>query len=492
MEGAMGRRDRNQKKKKERQERLRKEKHLRHFGPDPAEEDEDLGPDVDEDLEEAPPLPSPFHTERALQDMHRAIAERGIQTNEELQAFLAEYNQTGAGRGPLGVAAGNDPRAQAQELAYQAMEQPDAAGAARLARRAVELDPHCVDALTVLTETTSHSMPERIEQMRRAVQIGADALGASFFEENRGRFWGILETRPYMRARERLADLLRRSGNLGEAIEHYEALLDLNPGDNQGNRDVLLGCYLAAEDLEGTQRLFGQYGEAPAAVFAWGHVLERLIAKDFPAAAQARTTALKRNPHVEPFLLGKKEFPSQRVSYYSPGDENEAVLCVGLLAEAWIRHPSAFLWLETFHRPDPSQAEHANLLDSEEAMRWLDAECGETDSSSMVNTLDRAIYLPAHLPLRASACHEILAAAELVAAIRGRPSPYLPRSVLEWVIVKDMLVSHGVVALAGNAVLRVLARSELSTLWAASPQGPAFVRAVNDLLQRLDSQEPAR
>ena len=45
---------------------------------------------------------------------------------------------------------------------------------------------------------TNHQ--ELIEHMRRIVETGQRTLGEQFFKENRGHFWGILETRPYMRA----------------------------------------------------------------------------------------------------------------------------------------------------------------------------------------------------------------------------------------------------------------------------------------------------
>jgi len=41
-----------------------------------------------------------------------------------------------------------------------------------------------------------------------------------------------------------LAQLLRGAGRAEDAICHFEALLELNPNDNQGVRDILLGCYL--------------------------------------------------------------------------------------------------------------------------------------------------------------------------------------------------------------------------------------------------------
>lgn len=40
-----------------------------------------------------------------------------------------------------------------------------------------------------------------------------------------------------------------------EAIKHYEKMLALNPNDNQGVRDPLLGLHLATDNLEKTQEL---------------------------------------------------------------------------------------------------------------------------------------------------------------------------------------------------------------------------------------------
>ena len=61
------------------------------------------------------------------------------------------------------------------------------------------------------------------------------ALGAEGFEEYAGHFWGFLETRPYMRARAGLAIALIKLGDESAAIEHFRAMLKLNPNDNQGS-----------------------------------------------------------------------------------------------------------------------------------------------------------------------------------------------------------------------------------------------------------------
>ena len=188
---------------------------------------------------------------------------------------------------------------------------------------------------------------EQIALLEQAVAAAERTLGGpSFFAENQGQFWGVLETRPYMRARAALADLLRDQGRLAEAIGHYEALLTLNPNDNQGLRDVLLGCYFQADNLAGVRRLLEQYEEDSRSIFGYSRVLKRFLANDLAGAAQARQEARERNRHVEAYLTGKKKLPRVLPAYYSFGDENEAIACAIYLVEAWKRQPQAVSWLK--------------------------------------------------------------------------------------------------------------------------------------------------
>jgi hypothetical protein len=80
--------------------------------------------------------------------------------------------------------------------------------------------------------------------LRTAVEAGARSLGGEFFAQNHGSFWGNVLTRLNMRARFERAEQLRDVDLPGEAVAEYEALLELNPGDNQNAREPLLGLYL--------------------------------------------------------------------------------------------------------------------------------------------------------------------------------------------------------------------------------------------------------
>lgn len=245
-----------------------------------------------------------------------------------------------------GAAKGND--REAQDLVYDAWEAADGDAAFEFLTQAVELDPTNVDAWLGLMDYEPLEGEERIEFLRRLVAMGEKNLGKKAFQKGKGHFWGILETRPYMRARSQLALRLMEAGRLEESIAEHEAMLELNPNDNQGVRYGLLSLYLALKRLDGTKRLFKQYDEREfSTVFAWGYVIERFLTGDTSGAAAALQESRKQNPHAQPYFLGHRRTPRHMPGSYSPGSKEEAVIAWDILKQAWKRHPEAQAWLRT-------------------------------------------------------------------------------------------------------------------------------------------------
>jgi len=58
-------------------------------------------------------------------------------------------------------------------------------------------------------------------------------LSGDAFKKFAGHFWGLPETRPYMRARAALAEALQRAGRIEAAVAEMAGVLELNPNDNQ-------------------------------------------------------------------------------------------------------------------------------------------------------------------------------------------------------------------------------------------------------------------
>lgn len=235
----------------------------------------------------------------------------------------------------------------AERLVQAAVESQNESEAIPYFLRAVRLDPAVLDARLFLALTAGGPTEEFIEELQKLVALGEADLGAEFFAEHRGHFWALIETRPYIRVRARLAYELAHQGRTRDAIHHCEQILQLNSDDNQGLRYVLLGLYLEVDDLESARRMLGKYGKDASPVFLWGMVLERYLSGDLPAALKALQFSRTYNSHVEHFITGRKRLPRGQREYFSPGDVSEAVECVSAIGDAWKKHPQAVQWLKT-------------------------------------------------------------------------------------------------------------------------------------------------
>src|SRR5262249_7461217 len=153
------------------------------------------------------------------------------------------------------------PLAQAQALLDRAFETPDPAERIRLARQALDLSPDCADAYVLLAENT-RSRKTTLDYYEKGVAAGERALGPDAFRREVGHFWGILETRPYMRAREGLAHSLWTMGRREEAAGHLQEMLRLNPNDNQGVRYTLTSWLVNLDRDEELGDLLDRFDDA--------------------------------------------------------------------------------------------------------------------------------------------------------------------------------------------------------------------------------------
>ncbi len=234
----------------------------------------------------------------------------------------------------------------AQEMMDEAWEAGDAKTREALARKALELSPDCADAYVLLAEETTRLVIEAFDLYQKGVEAGERALGPAFFKENEGYFWGLLETRPYMRARAGLAQCLWEMGRHDESLGHYREMLRLNPNDNQGHRDLLLPRLIELGADREAGDLFKRYKDDAMATWLYSRALLDFRASgDSAQARKALGEALKENHHVPAYLLGQKRLPRHLPGMYGFGDENEAVLYAFEAKKGWKNTKGALDWL---------------------------------------------------------------------------------------------------------------------------------------------------
>jgi tetratricopeptide (TPR) repeat protein len=275
-------------------------------------------------------------------DVHRLLEEQDFASEKDMKRFINE-NITGK------KVPHRPPRTsleQAQDIIYQAFE-THGRKQLQLAHKALEICPDCADAYVLMAEQCGDVQKAK-GLYEQGILAAERDLGKEFFEKEAGHFWGILKTRPFMRAKMGFAQCLDDLGQLNEAAENYRELLRLNPNDNQAARHFLLCCLLEMNADEKAEDLLKQYKyDNKLAIGAYGKVLLAFRQKGNTAAVRKYLDkALDVNEYVPDYLLGYEDIPPFPQSY-SLGSEEEAALCADMLGSAWEKTPGALEWLDS-------------------------------------------------------------------------------------------------------------------------------------------------
>ena len=191
---------------------------------------------------------------------------------------------------------------------WDALAQSDLEEAEAHFQSALDEDPWLVDAYNGLAaiaeerndfETAGKRYQEAYERARE--MLASESPDAYWW-------WSELSTRPYMRARAGLASIYWYRQQYRNAIDEYEALLHLNPNDNQGVRYIIGPLYQLAGDLEGALKHYRMYEEEypddwgdPHHTFSWGLALQQ--ADRVRAALKKWYGGFFQNIYLAPLLL---------------------------------------------------------------------------------------------------------------------------------------------------------------------------------------------
>lgn len=295
-----------------------------------ADAEADLGLDrSDDDSMYEPATSVPASLEQDLRALQQAVEKQDFSSDEEMEAFIDDFLSNAVNPHESG-----DPREQAQNLIYQAHNETGRKQRA-LIDEALDLYPHSPDAY-LLRASLAEPFEVKFGLIKQAVEAGENDLGKEFIVEHKGHFWGLVETRPYMRALEAYAALSYMEGSTEEAIDIYEEMLALNPNDNQGIRDQLMTLYIGDERLrEATQLAETFEGDRTAAMCFSKVLIEFKQHGASKKALQLLEEADEANPHVIDYLVDLKAIPEQTFDYVGLGDESEAIVYAGQNIHLW-------------------------------------------------------------------------------------------------------------------------------------------------------------
>ncbi len=290
------------------------------------------------------PMAMRMEMQAMMGQMGKIMQEKGMTIDEANKYFVGRSMDEIAeeSRGFI-----RTPCEEAYDLALEAHSARTPKQSVLMAQRALEIDPDCAEAYIVLDNNLSTNPLMTINYMEKAIQAGEKKLGDQFFKDNTGHFWGILETRSYMRALHHLAQALWECRRQSEATEVCWKVLKLNPNDNQGIRYILIDFLLTDNRLKEVEKLIELYPREWSAHWNYATALYYFKtegAKSEKTIQQAKK-AIESNKFILQYLTAKSKIPSGDPSHYSPGSKEEAICYIQDSVTAWLGTPNALQWI---------------------------------------------------------------------------------------------------------------------------------------------------
>ena len=200
----------------------------------------------------------------------------------------------------------DDPkREQAEDILGQGLdllEQGDEKEAGHYFFRSIEIDPTYADGYNHLANIAWRKGEwEQAEGLyRKALELAEPEVK----DAPKGSFWGILETRPYMRALHGLGLTTWKQNRLEEAVGFFKQMLKFNPNDNQGVRYLMGPIHHQMGNLEEAARWYERNGDDPHNLYNYGLALIQQNKQE--KAARILIFAIFTNPYIAPMLLDDK------------------------------------------------------------------------------------------------------------------------------------------------------------------------------------------
>ena len=225
-------------------------------------------------------------------------------------------------------------REQSDDLLFEAYDEPVKTKAIKLAKQALELNPNNIDAENFITKYETNTIKRLKKYEETLNKEKANLEKENFFnEENVGIFWGLIETRPYMRTKHSYMLTLMELGRYTEAIKQGEELLELCESDNLGIRYLIIGLYTVLEKFEKAEEIYNKYSDNSTFML---FSLSIMYYKEgnYRKCKKVLKQLQENNEYLLNYLTGRKKFTKSKVEdieingTYSWGSEAEAYFVV--------------------------------------------------------------------------------------------------------------------------------------------------------------------
>lgn len=225
-------------------------------------------------------------------------------------------------------------REQSDDLLFEAYDEPIKSKAIKLAKQALEINPDNIDAENFITKFEANTI-KKLEKYKETLDKEHAKLQKqdTFNKENIGIFWGLIETRPYMRTKHSYMLTLMELGRYTEAIKQGEELLELCKSDNQGIRYLIIGLYTVLEKFEECENIYNKYlDDSTFMLFPLSIMYYKK--GDYRKSKKILKSIQENNEYILGYLKQEIKFTKAKIDNienegtYSWGSEAEAYLVV--------------------------------------------------------------------------------------------------------------------------------------------------------------------
>ena len=239
------------------------------------------------------------------------------EANEKIQEFIEKYNNSE-------IEYKNTPLDDAYEILEKAQYASNEKEAIKLAKKAYEISSECFDAILFQCDLEKNTR-KRMKLLNEGLEFEKNRLTKEkyFDKENIGHFYGIFETRPYIRGLTAKTEYLLEEGKLRQACNICKEILRLNENDNLGSRYLLMAIYATLEEGKDMLDLYKKYPEEDL------EMLFPLFAMYYKAGNDKKAKEYlnridKCNSNFVKYFNGIiKDSETVNSGYYSRGDSSE-------------------------------------------------------------------------------------------------------------------------------------------------------------------------
>ncbi|HML38679.1 MAG TPA: hypothetical protein PKA19_14870 [Bacillota bacterium] len=236
------------------------------------------------------------------------------------------------------------------DMAYEADSEETAL---KYARKALKLDPNCLDAEMMVSEITIRDQEELKIKYEELIAKEEAHLreGGLLTDENIGSFWGIVETRPYMRLRFSYLHLLIDMGKFRMAAKACEELLELSEGDNMGVRYILMSLYAFFEDELSVNRLYKRFEREESTQMLLPLIALYYKMDNYDKAEQYLKKLYEVNEELEEVFCSDEEFDEETLDdvidsgMYQIGSKEEIMVAMTDAAFLYTTTVGLFRWI---------------------------------------------------------------------------------------------------------------------------------------------------